>query len=143
MSDADGLPIRPGLVIPERELGVRAVRSSGPGGQNVNRVSTKVELSFDLPASTALEAPVKARLRRLAENRLDADGRVLITSQATRSQAQNLADARDKLAALIRAALVVPKRRRATKPTRASKERRLDAKRKQSAKKQARARRDD
>lgn len=143
MSDAEGLAIRPGLIVPERELTVRAVRSSGPGGQNVNRVSTKVELCFDLPGSTALDAPVKARLRRLAENRLDAEGHVLITSQATRSQAQNLADARAKLAALIRAALVVPKRRRATKPTRASKERRLDQKRKQSAKKQARGSRDD
>lgn len=143
MTAAAGLLIRPGLVLPERELTVRAVRSSGPGGQNVNRVSTKVELSFDLPGSTALDAPVKARLRRLAAGRLDAEGRVLVTSQATRSQAQNLEDARDKLKALVLAALVVPKRRRATKPTRASKERRLDSKRRQSQKKQSRGSRED
>lgn len=143
MTAAEGLLIRPGLVLPERELTVRAVRSSGPGGQNVNRVSTKVELSFDLPGSTALDAPVKARLRRLAAGRLDAEGRVLVTSQATRSQAQNLEDARDKLKALVLAALVVPKRRRATKPTRASKERRLDSKRRQSQKKQSRGSRED
>lgn len=138
MTAPDGLPVRPGLVIPERELSARAVRSSGPGGQNVNRVSTKVELVFDLQGSTVLDASEKARIARLALHRLDAEGRVLVTSQATRSQAQNLADAREKLAALLRAALAIPKRRRKTKPTRASKERRLDSKRRQSQKKQAR-----
>jgi len=140
MTELDGLFVRPGLVIPEGELSVRAVRASGPGGQNVNRVSTKVELSFDLPGSSVLEPSVKTRLRRLASSRLNAEGALVITSQATRSQAQNLADAREKLAALVRAALVVPKRRRATKPTKASKERRLEQKRRQSDKKRGRAR---
>jgi ribosome-associated protein len=138
MTTPDGLVVQADLTIPERDLSMRATRASGPGGQNVNRVATKVELSFDLRGSTALDEPTKARLRRLAKNRLDAAGNLVITSQVTRSQAQNLDDAREKLAALVRAALVVPKRRRATRPTRASKERRLDSKRRQSQKKQAR-----
>ena len=136
MTTPDGLVVQADLTIPERDLSMRATRASGPGGQNVNRVATKVELSFDLRGSTALDEPTKARLRRLAKNRLDAAGNLVITSQVTRSQ--NLDDAREKLAALVRAALVVPKRRRATRPTRASKERRLDSKRRQSQKKQAR-----
>ena len=138
MTTPDGLVVQADLTIPERDLSMRATRASGPGGQNVNRVATKGELSFDLRGSTALDEPTKARLRRLAKNRLDAAGNLVITSQVTRSQAQNLDDAREKLAALVRAALVVPKRRRATRPTRASKERRLDSKRRQSQKKQAR-----
>jgi ribosome-associated protein len=143
MTTEAGLFVRPGLVVPERELTVRGVRSSGPGGQNVNRVATKVELSFDLPGSTVLDARQKARLTRLAGSRLASDGSVLITSQLTRSRVQNLADAREKLAELIRAALVTPKRRRATKPTRASRERRLKDKRHASDKKQSRTRRED
>ncbi|MBK7580662.1 MAG: aminoacyl-tRNA hydrolase [Myxococcales bacterium] len=140
---ASDLVVNSSLTIPEADLGVRAVRSSGPGGQNVNKVSTKIELRFDLRSTSALRPEVKVRLRRLAASRLDAEGALVITSQATRSQAQNLEDARAKLADLIRAALFVPKRRRPTKPTRASKERRLDAKRHQSQKKQTRGSRDE
>ncbi|MEB2311787.1 MAG: alternative ribosome rescue aminoacyl-tRNA hydrolase ArfB [Polyangiaceae bacterium] len=126
------------IVIPEAELEWSAVRASGPGGQNVNKVASKVELRFDLARSRALPSAVKARLAELAEGRLDADGRLLITSQKTRDQSRNLDDAREKLAELVRRALVPPRPRRPTRPTRASKLRRLDDKRRQSEKKQAR-----
>lgn len=135
---AEALVIRGSIVIPAEELEWKAARSSGPGGQNVNRVATKVELRFDLAGTRVLDAATRARLRRNAAARLDAEGRLVITSQSTRSQAQNLELAREKLAELIRAALVAPKRRKATRPTRASKERRLSAKRKTSDKKQTR-----
>lgn len=135
---AADLLVTPTLSIPAAELVWTAMRSSGPGGQNVNKVSTKVELRFDFEASACLPGPVKARLARLAAGRLDAEGRIVITSQATRFQAQNLEDAREKLASLIRSALVAPKRRRPTRPSRASKERRLDSKRRTSEKKRGR-----
>jgi len=132
--------VRAGVTVPERELEWSAVRSSGPGGQNVNKVSSKVELRFDFEASGSLSAAAKARLRTLAKNRLDADGRILIVSQVTRNQPKNLQDARERLAELIAAALVVPKKRRPTKPSKAMKAARLNNKRAQSAKKQSRAR---
>ena len=138
------VPIRPNqaltLVIPERELVWAAVRSSGPGGQNVNKVSSKVELRFDFEASSVLSSSVKTRLRALAVNRLDADGRILIVSQVTRNQPQNLEDARQRLAGMIAQALVVPKKRRPTRPSKAAKRRRVENKRVQSQKKQNRAR---
>jgi ribosome-associated protein len=137
---ADDLDIDGRVVVPAAELQWTAVRASGPGGQNVNKVATKVELRFDLPGSAALSLAAKARLRALAASRLDAEGRLVITSQATRSQQGNLEDARNKLAALIRRALVPPKRRRPTRPTAGSKERRLDAKRQLSQKKGGRGR---
>jgi ribosome-associated protein len=130
-----------GVVVPERELVWAAVRSSGPGGQNVNKVASKVELRFDFEASDSLSPSVKARLRALATHRLDADGRILIVSQLTRNQPQNLADARERLGQLIERALVVPKVRRATKPSRASKRARLQNKRVVSEKKRSRTRR--
>ncbi len=135
---SDDLVIQPGVVLPASELSWTAVRSGGPGGQNVNKVATKVELRFDLPATRALSPEVCARLSRLAAGRLDAEGRILITSQVTRNRAQNLEDAREKLALLVRAALRPPKRRRPTRPTRASKQRRLEDKRRQSDKKRTR-----
>jgi ribosome-associated protein len=134
------LVVPPGIVVPERELAWTAVRASGPGGQNVNKVSSKVELRFDFEASSALPAAAKARLRALAEHRLDAEGRILITSQVTRNQPQNLTDARQRLAELIAKALVAPKRRRPTRPSRAAKRARVNDKRVQSKKKQSRAR---
>jgi ribosome-associated protein len=105
----------------------------------VNKVATKVELRFDLEHTAVLSVACRARLRSLAANRLDSDGCLVITSQATRTQSQNLEDARAKLVALIRAALVVPKVRRPTKPTAASKRRRLDAKQRTAKRKQERA----
>jgi ribosome-associated protein len=131
------------VVIPASDLRFEAVRASGPGGQNVNKVSTKVSLRFDLDACGTLSGPAKERLRRLARNRLDAGGRVVVVSQATRNQAQNLQDAREKLAALIREALSPPRPRRPTRPSTASKRRRLEEKRRQSEKKSRRARVDD
>ena len=142
---AGSLAIAPGIAIPDTELSWVAVRASGPGGQNVNKVSSKVELRFDFETSRVLSMPVKARLRVLAASRLDADGKIVITSQATRNQPHNLLDARDKLAQLLRLALVVPKRRRKTKPSRSARETRLTDKRRHAEKKQTRRRaaRDD
>lgn len=132
--------MRPPLTIPERELEWAAVRASGPGGQNVNKVSSKVELRFDFEVSEVLSDAIKNRLRGLARHRLDADGRILIVSQVTRTQPQNLEDARQRLAELIAQALVVPKRRRPTKPSKAAKRARVKDKRANSQKKQSRAR---
>ena len=123
------LYVDPRVTLPGGDLAWTAVRSSGPGGQNVNKVSSKVELRFDLPGTRALGPEVKARLRAIAAHKLDAEGRVLLTSQRTRDQVKNLADAREKLAELVRRALFVPKTRRPTKPSRGSKERRLESKR--------------
>jgi ribosome-associated protein len=134
----DDLVVKAGLVIPASELGFSAVRSSGPGGQNVNKVSTKVELRFDFVASRALDASVKARLAKLAAGRLDSEGRILITAQSTRSQLANRVEACEKLAELVRRALVAPKKRRPTRPSRASKERRLESKRQRGERKRAR-----
>ncbi len=127
------------VVIPGSDLTWTAVRSSGPGGQNVNKVSTKVVLRFDLPGCDALLAGQKARLRKLARGRLDADGCIVITSQLTRNRVRNLEDARTKLAALIARALVEPKRRRPTQPSAGARKRRLADKRHHAEKKRARA----
>jgi ribosome-associated protein len=136
----EDLVVRTGLIVSERELEWTAVRASGPGGQNVNKVSSKVELRFDFEASEALSGAVKTRLRALAQHRLDAEGRILIVSQVTRAQPKNLADARQRLIELIALALVAPKPRRATRPSRAAKRARVKDKRANSQKKQSRAR---
>ena len=128
------------LVIPEAELRWTAVRASGPGGQNVNKVSSKIDLRFDFEDSAALTDELKARLRTKAAARLDAEGQIQITSQLTRNQPDNLEDARQKLAALLLSALTSPKARRKTKPNRAKKARRVAEKRVHAAKKQSRGR---
>ncbi|HEX3850691.1 MAG TPA: alternative ribosome rescue aminoacyl-tRNA hydrolase ArfB [Polyangiaceae bacterium] len=128
------------LVIPEAELRWTAVRASGPGGQNVNKVSSKVDLRFDFEQSVALSDELKARLRASAGSRLDGEGRIQITSQLTRNQSDNLEDARQKLAELLLAVTVVPKRRRKTKPSRAKKAARVADKRVHAQKKQSRGR---
>lgn len=128
------------ITLPGSDLEWTAVRAGGPGGQNVNKVASKVELSFDFEGTVALPAPAKARLRALAKNSLDAEGRLLVTSQRTRDQAKNLADARGKLRDLVAQALVVPKARKPTRPSKSSKKRRVETKKKVSAKKAARKR---
>jgi ribosome-associated protein len=127
------------VTIPGSDLSWSASRSSGPGGQNVNKVATKVTLRFDLQGTEALSRAQKNRLRKLAGRRLDAEGGVLVRAQAERSQRQNLERARDGLRHLILKALPTPKRRVATKPTRAAKRRRLQDKRQRSEKKRLRA----
>jgi ribosome-associated protein len=123
------LVVTPGVFLPGQELSWTASRSGGPGGQNVNKVSTKVELRFDLPKNRTLHDGVKARLRARAAGRLDAGGKLVVTCDTTRSQSQNLEMAREKLAELVRAALVAPKRRRPTAPSKASRKRRIEHKR--------------
>jgi len=135
------MPIRAGkLLIPDDDLSVAFVRSGGPGGQNVNKVSSAVQLRFDLQGSAVLSETVKQRLRRLAGRRLTDEGAVLIIARTQRSQEQNRRDAEERLAQLIEAALVEPKKRHATKPTRASTVRRLDSKTRRSGIKRGRGR---
>ena len=128
------------VIIPGAELSATAVRASGPGGQNVNKVSTKVELRFDLRQSSVLDPAAKGRLRSLAAGRLDADGRLVVVSQLTRSRERNLEDAREKLAELVRRALVPPAPRKKTRPSAARRRERLEGKRRHSEKKRFRAR---
>ena len=122
------LTVRPGLEIPDTDLEVAFVRSAGPGGQNVNKVASAVQLRFALARNTTLREDVKARLRQLAGQRVTDAGELLIVARESRSQEQNRRSAEERLLDLLRRALIVPKKRHATKPTRASRERRLDSK---------------
>jgi ribosome-associated protein len=132
------IELSPQVVIPPGAITVAAVRSSGPGGQNVNKVSSKVELRVSIEAILGLEADARARLLRLAASRLDADGRILVTSQRTRDRERNLADAIEKVRALVQRAMAAPVPRKPTKPSRASVKRRLVDKQRGSERKAAR-----
>jgi ribosome-associated protein len=126
------LQITDTIAIPEEELEKRFARSSGPGGQNVNKVETRVELRFDLAATTALSEEVIQRLRTLQRGRITKAGVLRVVCQTHREQQKNLEEARERLAAMIREALVRPRARKATQPTRAARARRLSDKRRRS-----------
>ncbi|GAB3511798.1 aminoacyl-tRNA hydrolase [Pseudoxanthomonas daejeonensis] len=129
---ADDLVISPTLAIPDAEIVERFVRASGAGGQNVNKVSTAVELRFDIAGSPSLPEPLRARLLARRDRRVTDAGVLVIDAQRFRTQDRNRQDARERLAAFVVAGLSVPKRRIETKPTRASKQRRLQGKRERS-----------
>jgi len=118
--------------IDEREIGEQFVRASGPGGQNVNKLSTAVQLRFDVRHSPSLPGGVRARLERLSGSRLTRDGVLVIIAQRHRTQARNRQDALDRLIDLIRRAAVEPIKRRPTRPTKASRERRIEGKKRRA-----------
>ncbi len=130
--------VTPNLTIPREELEISFARSGGPGGQNVQKVSSKVLVRWKPTASSALPDDVKERLLAQQRHRFTKEGDLLITSQRTRDQGKNLADCLEKLRALIVQALHPPKKRKKTRPTRGARERRLRAKRHQAGRKQTR-----
>ena len=139
MSDGD-IVITPALTIPRAELQFRASRAGGPGGQHVNTSSTRVELLWDLTHSTVVSDEQRGRLLTKLAARLDAAGMVRVVASDRRSQSQNRDAAAERLAVLVRQALVVPRKRRPTRPTRASREQRLADKRKRGEQKRDRRR---
>ena len=122
------IPVTAHISLDEREIEEHFVRASGPGGQNVNKLSTAVQLRFDVRGSPSLPPEVRARLERLAGSRLTRDGVLVIIAQRHRTQARNRQDALDRLIQLIRQAAVAPIKRRPTRPTKASRERRIEGK---------------
>jgi ribosome-associated protein len=133
------IPVTPDIALQDDELEIRAVRAQGPGGQHVNKTSTAVELRFDARRSPSLPNMVSVRLQKLAGSRLTLDGVIVLVAQDHRSQVLNREAAVGRLLEMIRAASLVPKRRKATKPTKASKERHLAAKKGRSTVKAGRS----
>jgi ribosome-associated protein len=138
MDESTYLNVTSRLAIRRTELSYRASRAGGPGGQHVNTSSTRIELLWDLNGSTAIDDEQRGRLRIKLGPRLDSDGKVRVVASNHRSQKQNRLAAEERLVALVRHALIVPKKRRPTKPTRAAKERRLADKKRQAEKKRER-----
>jgi len=134
------ISVTPHISLDESELEFAFVRSSGPGGQNVNKVATAVQLRFDVARSPSLPFDVRARLMARAGSKVTKDGVLVLSAQRFRTQERNRADAVERLVEMIRAAAVPPKRRRKTKPTRASKRQRVEEKRKRSSTKRLRGR---
>lgn len=130
--------VTPEIDIDEREIEESFVRASGPGGQNVNKLSTAVQLRFDVRRSPSLAPEVRNRLERLAGSRLTNDGVLVLTAQRHRTQLRNRQDALDRLVELIRQAAVRPVKRRPTKPTKASRERRIEGKKRRAGVKRLR-----
>jgi ribosome-associated protein len=128
----EALLVRPGVVVPADAMEAKAVRSGGPGGQNVNKVASKVELRVDLGRILGLDPAAFERLRALAGGALDSEGWLRVTSQRTRDMRMNLADAQDKVRALVLRALERVRPRKKTRPTRGSVERRIDDKKRQA-----------
>lgn len=142
MSAESDLPVAPGTFIPLSEVEVRAISGGGPGGQHVNKSATRVAIVWNLRTSRALRDEQRARLLEKLASRLDGDGALRIVAGEYRSQQQNRRAALERLQQVVQRALIVPRTRKATKPTRGSVERRLDEKRRRSETKQER-RRDD
>jgi ribosome-associated protein len=136
------LEITPTLALSDEELVERFVRSSGPGGQNVNKVATAVELRFDIANSPSLPEPVRARLLAKRDRRVTDEGVLVLSAQRFRTQDRNREDARDRLKAFVESGLHAPRPRIATRPSRAAKQRRLDEKRGRSTIKRDRTKRD-
>ena len=132
------LQVTPSISIDDSEIEERFVRASGPGGQNVNKVATAVQLRFDAGRSRSIDDDVRARLIAIAGSRMTADGVLVIDSRTFRTQAQNREAARERLVELLRQAAVKPKRRRKTRPSGASRLQRLDSKRRRAHTKQGR-----
>jgi ribosome-associated protein len=133
------LIVTPEVVIGDAELEWKFIRASGAGGQNVNKVSSAVQLRFNLALNSSIPVAARNRLRRIAGQKLNDDGSILFSARNERSQEQNRRAALERLAALIRTALVEPKIRRKTKPTKGSKERRIESKKQRGATKQGRS----
>ena len=133
MTEADGLRVNDLVVIPRAELVFRASRSGGPGGQHVNTSSTRIEVVWNPRTTTALDEPSRQRVLSKLSSRVDAEGNVRVVASDSRSQRQNRIAAEERLAELVRKALVIPKKRKPTKPSKAAKARRVDEKKRRGA----------